>query len=367
MATSASAISLRNNINTDYGSVNIQDPRTQIPEGLPSLLNTWLRDPVITLGKNKEYILTGTNRLPGHPNASRWNDGLHGWRSYDLKNWEHLGLLWKLDNGPEWIRNFHVHDPKGGRILPPEVFYKQIPSKDIRVHRSHWSPRIMYSRKHKTYLASCCMNFNMGEKAENWIEPIFGGTFILKSLSGEVTGPYEITSLFPLTNYIDSRIFEDDDETLYFIWQDGRIARLADDLCSLKEYHDVWQTSYNPEPVKEGIHLFKFKNQYHLVLSIWSHEVNGNATYNHRGHGGKNALTYDAVIAVSDHIYGPYGARYTSITDGGHGNHFQDLEGNWWACVFHEKSKKDVTGSIEIRPRLVPMHWEADKIYCGRP
>jgi beta-xylosidase len=346
-----------------YGDVDINDPNTQIPGGIEPLIDVWLRDPVITIGRDGEYILTGTTRITGHINASQWNDGLHAWRSTDLKNWEDLGCVWKLDDGPEWIRNFHVFYPDGGKIVSPEEFYKNPPAEDVPVRRSLWSPRIIFSKKHNTCLAACCMSFNMGIAPENWITPIFGGTFILKSISGKPEGPYEVTSEHPLTYYIDCRIFEDDDETLYFIWQDGNIAKLNDKLDGIYEYHSVWQKNFNPEPVKEGIHIFKHNGLYHLVLSIFSHEIDGKTTYNHVGHGGKSARTYDAVIATSKSIYGPYGERYTSITDGGHGNHFVDKDGNWWAGIFHEDDDHNTSNGLQIKPRLVPMHWKGDKIF----
>jgi len=348
---------------TVYGDVDIHDPKTQIPENLPPLINTWLRDPVITVGRDGEYILTGTTRLPGHENASRWNDGLHAWRSTDLKNWEDLGCVWKLDDGPDWIRNFHVFYPDGGKIVPPEEFYKNPPAKNVPVRRSLWSPRITYSKKHDTYLAACCMSFNMGIAPKKWIEPIFGGTFVLESTSGKPEGPYEVTSEQPLTYYIDCRIFEDYDSTLYFIWQDGKIAKLNDELDAIYEYHSVWQKDFGTEPTKEGIHLFKHDGLYHMALTMFTHEIDGKTTYKHSGHGGKNSRTYDAVIATSKSIYGPYGERYTSITDGGHGNHFMDKDGNWWTCVFHDDKDLNNSNGMEIKPRLVPMKWEGGKIF----
>lgn len=306
-----------------YGDVDIHDPRTQIPEGLPPLIDGWMRDPVI------------------------------------------MGLVWNLDDGPEWIRNFHVHYPDGGKIVPPEKFYQNRPAEDIPVRRSLWSPRITYSAKYDTYLASGSMSFNMGIPTGRWITGIFGGTFVLRSLSGEAEGPYQITSERPLTYFIDCRIFEDDDQTLYFIWQDGRVAKLNEELNGIYEYHAVWQQEFDPEPTKEGVHIFKHNGLYHLVVSMFSHEINGKTTYRHEGHGGPGARTYDAVVATSENIYGPYGRRYTSITDGGHGNHFRDCSGNWRACVFHDDDDHNNENGMKITPRMVPMHWVDGKIFPG--
>lgn len=350
-----------------YGDVDIHDPKTQIPGDIEPLIDVWMRDPVITIGKDGEYVLTGTTKSPENPdeNAFRWNDGVYAWRSYDLENWEAMGLLWKLDDGPEWIRYFQVFYPEGATFLTPAEFYRNIPPSGVMVKRSLWSPRITYSKKHDTYLVSCCMSQNcFSLPPEKWLTNIHGGTFILKSTSGRLEGPYEITTDYPLTYSIDARIFEEEDGTLYFYWLNGNIGRLNNDLTALEEVHKTWQAEYGHEQgAGEGVHIFKHNGLYHLVLSIQAKVYADRTTYL-KDHDRKPDLTtYDAVVATSKDLYGPYQKRYTSITNGGHGNHFMDKQGNWWGCVFYDNDPENNKYIPAVRPYLIPMQWEGDKIF----
>ena len=215
------------------------------------------------------------------------------------------------------------------------------------------------------YLVACCINRNMGIPAEKWIGDRFGATFLLRSTSGEARGPYEVTSLLPLTNCVDATLFEDDDGTLYFLWQNGMVARLTDNLDALIDVRSVWQKPYPVEPVREGVHLFKHDGLYHMALTAWSWEKEGGGyTYCHVGHGSPKAATYDVLVATSKSVYGPYGPRYTSITGGGHGNHFQDRDGHWWSCVFACGSDKITQSRVGFceRPALIPMRWTDGRI-----
>jgi hypothetical protein len=105
-----------------YGDVDCQDPQTQIPCGTLPLFDYWMRDPHICIGRDGAYYLSGTTRPERGPRppAWVWSDGARVWRSPDLRNWEPLGLVWNLDDGAEWMRNFQVYDPDGGRVVPPE-------------------------------------------------------------------------------------------------------------------------------------------------------------------------------------------------------------------------------------------------------
>ncbi len=349
-----------------YGDVDVHDRRTQIPDFVEPLFDHWMRDPHITIGRDGCYYLSGTTRPEGGPRGEAWvwSDGARLWRSPDLADWEPLGLVWSLDEGPEWLRNFYVYWPDGPGLMPPEEFYQNPPPSEVRVKRSLWAPKIHYSPSLDNYLIIGCMNFNVGVPGQEWLGDRFGGTFILRSTSGEPEGPYEATTDCPLTNYIDAKVFEDEG-TLHFIWQQGWIGTLRKDLAGLVEVHRPWQTSYEPEPVREGVHMFKHGGKYHLVVTAWSWKTeDGGYTYRHHGHGGgeRNA-SYDAIVASSDHVHGPFGPRYTALTDGGHGNFFRDRGGNWWGCVFFPPGG-EMAPEREYcqRPALVPMKWVDGRI-----
>jgi beta-xylosidase len=345
-----------------YGDVDTDNPLTQIPPATRPLFDCWMRDPNICLGGDGYYYLTGTTRPPEGPRRPGWvwSDGVRLWRSPDLRDWEPLGLVWSLDDGPEWLRNFYVYAPDGtSRRVSPESLRESPPDTASAVRRAFWCPRIHYSKRHQNYFISGSMNFNVGMPSRRWIGDLFGGTFILRSKSGEAGGPYETTTDRPLTHYIDTRIFEDDDSALYFVWQHGNMARLTEPMDALLEVMDPWQKNYDPEPTREGAHLFKANGLYHLVVTMCAWDVDGRATYRHRGHAGDAMVSYDAVVAASKNIYGPYGLRYTSLTGGGHGNHFQDRDGRWWACVFITAEEKAARRHVDFveRPAIVPMRW----------
>ena len=349
-----------------YGDVDVHDPATQIPAGTKPLFDYWMRDPHICIGHDGWYYLSGTTRPEQGPRGTAWvwSDGARVWRSPDLKRWEPLGLVWKLDDGPEWQRNFHVYFPTGNQVVPPEKFYAAPPPPDVPVKRAFWGPKIHYSKRHDNYFIVGCMNFNMGMPPEKWCGHLFGGTFILRSKSGEAVGPYEPTTDHPLTNYIDAKIYEEDG-VLWFIWQHGMMGRLNDRLDTLTEIVNPYEAGgFNPEPAREGCHIFKHHGRYYLVQSIHTHLIEGQVTYNHRGHNDGPIVSYDAVIASAAHLHGPYGPRRTLITGGGHGNPFQDRDGNWWGCIFVCQTDKVAQSRVNFveRPALVPLQWEGDRL-----
>jgi beta-xylosidase len=210
------------------------------------------------------------------------------------------------------------------------------------------------------------MNLNVGVQAAEWYGDLFGGTFILRSLSGEPEGPYEPTTAEgPLTDLISAQIFEDDDGTLYFVWQQGTIGRLTDGMDALVDVRHPWEKPFDPEPVREGVHLFKRGGRYHLAVTAWSWRVGDRYTYCHTGHREYEQLgTYDVLVASSDSPYGPWDERYTSITDGGLGRFFEDKDGNWWGCVFLQpRGVRHGQHPFTEKPALVSMEWLDGRIH----
>ncbi len=140
---------------------------------------------------------------------------------------------------------------------------------------------------------------------------------------------------------------------MFFVYQDNRIARLKDDLSGLAE--EPWralETEFPKEGYTEGAFLFKANGRYHLTQTHWSYTSPdfSNGTYCPPDKS-MEVYSYDPVIASADSIKGPYGERYTSITGGGHGNFFQDYEGDWWACVFwNPRNKIPGTEENQCRP-----------------
>lgn len=53
-----------------YGDVNIHDPQTQIPDGIEPLIDVWMRTPVITVGKDGEYMSSTPTKAATSPSPN---------------------------------------------------------------------------------------------------------------------------------------------------------------------------------------------------------------------------------------------------------------------------------------------------------
>jgi beta-xylosidase len=237
-----------------------------------------VRDTSICIGGDGNYYLTGTT---GHPTWWKTNEGIRVWKSADLKHWEPLGLVWKIDQGT-WQKEMH-----GDR-------------------RSLWAPDIHYING--TYWLTFSMNF--------------GGTGLLKSTSGKAEGPYvDVHPDAPMTPNIDASLFQDDDGKVYFVWQNGRIARMNQEMTDLAEKPRLLKPTNHEDVGFEGAYLTKKDGKYYLICAEFN---NGR---------------YDCMVAEAESVYGPYGPRYLAIPHGGHNMFFTDKRGNWWATFFGHDPK----------------------------
>jgi len=261
-----------------------------------------LRDTSVCLGGDGMYYLTGTTGDP----AVWWhtNDGIRVWRAPDLKKWTPLGMVWKINDGT-WQKVKHGSD------------------------RALWAPEIHFIKG--TFWLTFCMNFQ--------------GTGLLRSTTGKAEGPYvDVHPQGPLTGEIDASLFVDDDGRVYFVYQNGKIARLNDAMNELAEKPRLLKPSNAKEVGFEGAFLTKINGRYTLVC----------AEFNNR----QGTRTYDCMIATADKIYGPYGPRYLAIPHGGHNMLFRDKAGQWWSTFFGS----DELAPFRERPGLLRI--EIDN--CGR-
>lgn len=346
-----------------YGEVNIHDPATQIPKSVRPLFEQELRDTQICTAPDGWYYLTGTSDGVGAY-------GINVWKSKDLKKWEPLGLVVDLDKMKSWIRDYYVW-PKGhtgpGQVIAPEdlpIPFQRVRSKDYEVRRSAWANEIHYIASQETFFIVGSMNHNIWTPAEHHIgHKLKGGIFVLRSVSGKAEGPYEdIQPDRPLTDEIDASLFVDDDGAIYLVYQDGKIARMKDDMTGLAENpQPALQTPYAHETHKEGAFLFKAHGKYHLSVTRWCFQTQealdrNESIASYMPKRGLVKYSYDPTTSSSDSVKGPYGKRYTPISGGGHGNFFKDHEGNWWACVFNNPVNKNNNG-FKNRPVIVAMKW----------
>jgi xylan 1,4-beta-xylosidase len=265
-----------------------------------------LRDTSICLGPDDTYYLTGTTG-----DTKTWwevNDGgIRVWKSKDLKKWEPLGPVWTFAKNTTWQK-----ESKG--------------EKGNTLH-ALWAPEIHYFKN--TFWLTYCINY--------------GGTGILKSTSGKAEGPYvDVKPDGPLTGQIDASLFCDDDGKVYFVWQNGMVARLKDDMSGLAEEPQHLKPANAEQVGFEGAFITKIDGRYRLLCAEFNQHENGPATY-------------DCMIAESDKLYGPYGDRYLAIPHGGHNMLFKGLQGEWWSTFFGS----DPVAPFRERPAILPVELDA--------
>ncbi len=289
-------------------SVNAPDSRYEAETDLPviePLFDHPVRDTCICVGPDGAYYLTGTtaeNPGPSSDKKSWWwvNEGIRMWKSRDLKKWEPLGLVWSLEKDATWAKKFR------GR------------------KRAVWAPEIHYMKN--TFWLTYSMNY--------------GGCGLLKSITGKAEGPYmNVKKDGPLTGRIDASLFRDDDGKVYWIYQNGMIARMKDDMSGLAEEPRLLKPANAKHVGFEGVFLTKYKDKYVLLC----------AEFNNRN----GARTYDCMAAVSEKIYGPYGDRYLAIPHGGHNMLFKTRDGRWMSTFFGH----DSGAAFRERPAILPIEF----------
>lgn len=119
-----------------------------------------------------------------------------------------------------------------------------------------------------------------------------------------------------MTSQIDASLFQDDDGAVYFVYQNGKIARMRDDMSSLAETPRLLKPANADHVGFEGAFLFKAGGRYYLACA----EFNG--------------PFYDCMVAAADNLMGPYGDRYVAIPHGGHNMFFRGRDGRWWSTFF---------------------------------
>lgn len=272
---------------------------------LAPLFDYPLRDTCVCLGPDGVYYLTGTT---GHPTWWKTNEGIRVWKSRDLRQWEPLGLVWSFEKNATWQQ---------GRADPKRGFLRAI-----------WAPEL-HSIKNNFYIAYCVN---------------YGGTGILRSTSGKAEGPYEdVKRDGPLTREIDASLFADDDGRVYFVFQNGKIARLADDLSHLLEQPRLLTPAGAKQVGFEGAFLCKAAGKYHLICAEFNKPTPDGKAY------------YDCMAATADRLEGPWSAPYLAVPHGGHNMLFRDRDGQWWSTFFGN----DAGAPFRERPGMLKIEFDA--------
>jgi len=168
----------------------------------------------------------------------------------------------------------------------------------------------------------------------------FGGTGVLKSTTGRPDGPYQsIHPQGPLTGEIDASLFSDDDGKVYFVYQNGKIAQMRDDMSGLAEKPRHLAPADAKQVGFEGAFLTKIAGRYHLICADFDKQGN-----------------YHCMTASSDRVYGQYGKRYLAVPHGGHNMLFRDKDGNWWSTFFGN----DPRAPFRERPAILRVEFTPD-------
>ncbi len=283
-----------------------------LPQFAP-LFDFPLRDTCILLGPDGQYYLTGTT---GHPVWWTQNDGIRMYRSSDLIHWEQMdqpgdndGLIWSLEKEGTWARRW------------------------VNGYRAVWAPELHYINDN--YWLTYCMNW-----------PGEGGTGILKSVSGSPQGPYvDVKTDGPLTSQIDASLFQDDDGAVYFIWQNGKIWQMNDQLDGFVGQWQMLRPSNHDEVGFEGAFIYQINNRYYL------------------GAASVQTGRYDFAVASAEALMGPYGPQYIAVPHGGHNILFRDSTGRLLSTFFGS----DNTTPIRERAAFLPVKVDENGILTQIP
>jgi beta-xylosidase len=272
-----------------------------------------MRAPNICRGHDDWYYLTGTT---GFPDWDVSNDGIWVWRSVDMNAWERIGKVWDIEKEGTWQKQLGESSSGDQRCAV-------------------WAPEIHYFKE--TYWISYAINW--------------GGTGLLRSKTGKIAGPYE--DLGKITSDgRDASIFFDDNGKVFWIWQDGRIALMKDDMTGLAEKpkwavpaaldelgrRDLNATRKQRRIGSYGAFLKKISGKYWMFCS---------ETF-----GRMQTENEDVFVAVADSIYGPYSPRYLVLPHGGQSALFQDKSGK--LCMAYAGDKGGYA-AFTHRVGLVPM------------
>lgn len=355
------AVALHPTVAADTSSTSMCPPG--IPRKVLPLFDHPLRDTAICRGPDNIYYLTGTVETEiNNPNSKiqnavdfQNNDGIWLWKSADLKKWEPMGQVWSISRDP-----VRFGSPHFGNISCWQMTWRA--SKDPTVPspvRGMIAPEIHYIKS----------NFYITYSMNGY------GSGLLKSETGKPEGPYRDLGRMVLFGG-DPSLFEDEDGAVYFVWGEGWIARMKDDLSELAEaprplevkpeiqsgWRPTWWGTGDSRPLWVGAGgAFVFKadspgmkqGKYHLV---------GYEEVSRMG----PVRCFDTYIATSETVYGPYQRRDIMVPHGGQSTVFQGPDQQYYATF----SGSDEWAAVRNKPAIVPLVPHAtvvgaDYWWCG--
>ena len=288
-------------------------------QSVKPVLDVPLRDPSVCRGPDGTYYLTGTLSEGDRGTDFHNNPGIKVWKSADMETWEEVGLVWDLSEDPDvwqmWGRMWH-----------------NIPeTPDSPLARGVQAPEIHYLRD--TFWIAYSMN---GQ-----------GTALLRSTSGEAEGPYEQVGRIT-TRGGHASMFEDEGGMVYWVWGEGWIAKMRDDMRGLAEPPRLLRPDpgekHGMAPLRvgaSGAFLFKHAGKYHLTCADYTERLGGSACH-------------DTFVASADDIFGPYSPRRLMVPHGGPTTVFHDGDGGLHATFCGD----DRFAMFRDRAGTVPLYYD---------
>lgn len=285
-----------------------------------------ISDVSICKGPSNTYYLTGTNG-----DKYGVQEGIKVWASRNLIDWnligDNSGYVWTFDDDAvEWQKRISTRNGwKERGIIAPEMHY---------IKNNFWL----------TYT-----NSNSDSSG------------VLKSISGRAQGPYvEVKATKPFVKGGNASLFMDTDSTVYFIWDNGKIQILNNEMDRFTLLEPRYFKDETGNRVKlEGIHISKRDNIYILSGSKWGSTDNGIATNDEQNNIGSR---YDGFIGTSNNFLGPYHFNSKSLPHAGGGHFFQDFKEQPW-YVF---SGIDVSNPMLSNAAFLPLKTSDNNIFTPK-
>lgn len=285
-----------------------------------------IRDVSVCKGSGGKYYLTGTT-------DDTWgiSEGIRVWESADLKTWKLIG------------RNGYVWRVDSEAVSPSQL---EIKERRGRLMRAIWAPEIHYIKGNYWITYSISEGYGSG---------------LLKSTTGLPEGPYrDISPDGSIVKGIDATLFTDSDGSVWYIWGDGRMKRMRDDMTGFEnDDPPVYPLDSEGKNVGyEGVNMYLRNGKYYLMAAEWNSEGPGNGHLLRNTNENRRAADgrYDCMVAMADHLAGPYTKSYIALAHGGHNMFFDDFEGNTWATIF---GNDEAAAPYREQPGIVRMKFDS--------
>ena len=277
-------------------------PVSEKPKDVPQLMamiepvfDHPLRDAAICRGPDGTWYMTGTEATRAADGSLDFanNRGVRLWSSTDRRNWKDLGYVWE----------FAKQDPARLDVTCGAT---------ARIGRAVSAPEIHFINGN--FFIVFAVN---GQEIR-----------LLKSTTGQATGPYTATGLNVRGR--DPSLLEVEN-TIYLVWGQGFLSKLKDDLNGVVGpvktlfTNARWYPRYLRRPENMGLwgsHLVKAGEWY-----VWTFTTR-------TGRCGINAI--DTMASWSKSLDGPWSEPCLMLANGGQSTLVADGDGGWLATVSGE-------------------------------